>query len=83
MTLVYIMALFLVVSVAYSSWFEWVQMPKYRKSGLYPEEGKGTLEDVKRLKKLGERSLATRLYRQLTQTSLKEASRAVREMSTD
>jgi hypothetical protein len=64
-------------------WFEYVQMPKHRKSGVYPEEGKGTMEDVKRLKKQGHFELAVRLYRQLSNTDLRKADKYVRELPTE
>jgi xylose isomerase len=48
---------------------------RYR--GFYPPKGKGSNEDVKRLKEIGEKMLAMRLYLELHAVPLKEAKQAV------
>lgn len=48
---------------------------RYR--GEYPPEGKGSDEDVKRLKASGQRVFAVRLYRELHNSDLRDAKRAV------
>lgn len=48
---------------------------RYR--GFYPPKGEGNDEDVKRLKEIGEKMLAIRLYLELHAVPLKEAKRAI------
>jgi len=50
---------------------------KARREGRYPQEGKGTLDDVKRLVRSGDKILAIRLYREINKVGLKEAKDAV------
>lgn len=45
--------------------------------GLYPREGEGTDEDIRRLKASGEKVYAMRLFRELHGGTLGEAKRAV------
>jgi len=49
--------------------------------GLYPREGEGSDEDVRRLKQTGEKIYAMRLFRELHGGSLVEAKRAVEDMN--
>jgi ribosomal protein L7/L12 len=53
---------------------------KARREGLYPQEGKGTLDDVKRLVKSGQKILAVRLYREMYKVGLREAKDAVEKI---
>ncbi|HEX8463557.1 MAG TPA: hypothetical protein VF627_02980 [Abditibacterium sp.] len=51
---------------------------RYR--GLYPPQGQGSDEDVKRLKAAGENGLALQLYLELHAVPLKEAHRAFKAL---
>ena len=51
-----------------------------RRWGLYPEVGKGTMFDVRRLIIQGEKELAIRLYAEIFRISSKEAQKAVDEL---
>lgn len=55
---------------------------KLRRSGRYPERGKGTMADVERLLKMGSRVLAVRCYQEIHTCSLRQASEAVDALST-
>lgn len=52
----------------------------FRYRGLYPPKGEGSDEDVKRLKEIGEKGLALRLYLELHPMPLKEAHRAFKAL---
>ena len=51
-----------------------------RKKGLYPEKGKATMFDVRRLILMKETELAVRVYCEIFKTNRKEAQKAVEEM---
>lgn len=51
-----------------------------RRKGLYPEAGKGTMFDVRRLIIQGEKELAVRLYAEIFRTNNKEAQKAVEDL---
>ncbi len=51
-----------------------------RQQGIYPPEGQGTDEDVKRLAKAGHRIFSIRLYRQIHNVPLKQADEAVKRL---
>jgi ribosomal protein L7/L12 len=51
-----------------------------RVRGLYPEEGRATDDDVRRLLQAGEKIMAIRCYRELHQVGLKEAKDAVESL---
>ena len=51
-----------------------------RRNGLYPDKGKATLFDVRRLILKKEKSLAIRVYSEIYGTSFKKAKKAVEEI---
>lgn len=55
-------------------------MKRMRARGFFPEKGKETLDDVRKLAKIGEKSLAIYCYRLLSKASLKDATKAVNEL---
>jgi len=52
-----------------------------REIGIYPMEGQGTDEDVKKLVGLGHKILAIRLYREIHNVPLKQAVDAVKQLA--
>ncbi len=52
-----------------------------RALGLYPQPGKASDEDVRRLVRAGQQVLAVRLYREVHGSTLAEAKRAVEGMA--
>ena len=57
-----------------------LKLDALRWRGLYPREGEGSDEDVKRLVQAGEMLLAIRLHKQLHAVSLQETKRALDAM---
>ena len=51
-----------------------------RRKGFYPERGKATMFDVRRLIIEGEKNLAVRVYAGIFKTNHKEAKKAVEEL---
>lgn len=67
----------LLLSIAFGLREKLVVLPRLRREGILPEEGKATMEDVQRLVKMGRTTLAISVYRSLTGAGLKEAKEAV------
>jgi len=61
--------------------FSLFHLARLRRSGHYPERGKGTMADVEQLLKMGSHGLAVRCYREIHTCSLRQASEAVRVLS--
>ena len=51
-----------------------------RRKGIYPSRGKITLEDIKRLLQMGEKTLAIYAYREMYHLSLKQAKLEVEQL---
>lgn len=51
-----------------------------RQKGLYPQKGKATLFDVRRLLMNDQKEAAVRLYSEIFRTNAREARRAVEEL---
>ncbi len=74
---------FLVLGICFSIFMQgyWLlAIRQARRKGLYPEEGKATMFDVRRLILEGENELAIRVYCQIFGTNRKEARKAVEEL---
>lgn len=75
--------IFVIVFVAVMGWVivsSRRALDKARREGRYPQEGKGTLTDVQRLVRSGDKILAIRLYREINKVGLKEAKDAVEKL---
>ncbi len=59
-------------------WIWWINQARRR--GLYPDKGKATMFDVRRLLIEGEKPLAIRLYAQIFKTNYRQAKKAVDEL---
>lgn len=70
-----------VVGLVYvSGWRSGMNLSRARRSGMYPQPGKGSDRDVERLALQGEKILAIRLYRELHKTDLKTSRLRVEEI---
>ena len=67
---------FMIFSQSYWIWF----LNQARRRGLYPDPGKATLFDVKRLITKGEMLLAISVYQEIFGVSFKEAKKAVEDL---
>ncbi len=67
---------FLIFMRTYWIW----QLNQLRRRGLYPDKGKATLFDVRRLLINGEKEAALRVYCEIFGTSQKEAKKAVEDL---
>ena len=76
MGLVYVAAV-LATALTIGVLLAYVRVSRARREGLYPEQGKATMEDVKRLAFRGHVTLAISAYREIHRVSLKEAKSAV------
>ena len=72
-----IFAIFFII-LFYSRW-AWF-LGQARRKGLYPDVGKGTMFDVRRLIIQGEKELAVRLYGEIFRVNSKESQKAVEEL---
>ena len=82
MTAVYIflaLILSLCLAVFFYAKHVW-NLNQARRSGLYPERGKATMFDVRRLILKKEKYLAVRLYCEIFKTGFREAQKAVDEL---
>ena len=74
---------FVIVSMCFfvfsSSRWIW-SVNQARRKGLYPNKGKPTMFDVRRLIQAGHKDLAIRLYCQIFSTHFKEAKKAIEEL---
>jgi len=61
-----------------SRWMWSINQARLR--GIYPEKGKATMFDVRRLIQKGEKDLAVRLYCEIFLTNSKEAKIAIEEL---
>ncbi len=75
------LALFVVVLAVAVYLFSSRRVMVARRSGLLPEAGKATMADVERLVRENERILAIRCYREIHRCSLKDAKRAVNNLT--
>ena len=74
---------FLILSLCcgifFYAWHVW-NLNQARRSGLYPEKGRATMFDVRRLILKKEKYLAVRLYTEIFETNVKDAQKAVDEL---
>ncbi len=79
MTIVYV---FLVISIVLCLMLIGVrlQVAKARRSGIYPQKGEATMEDVKNLISSGNHLLALRAYREIHGVSLKQAKKEIERL---
>jgi hypothetical protein len=62
-------------------WWTGRRMSRARRAGIYPPPGRGSIEDVERLIRQGEKMLAIRLYREINDTDLKTSRQRVEEIT--
>ena len=67
---------FCILMQTYWIWF----INQARRKGLYPQRGKATMFDVRRLIIEGEKNLAIRIFAEIFKTSHKEAKKGVEEL---
>ena len=74
---------FIILSLCFCIFMQtyWIwSINQARRKGLYPERGKATMFDVRRLIIEGEKHLAVRVYAEIFKINHKEAKKAVEEL---
>ena len=67
--------------VSVFGWRNGLRLSRARRTGIYPQPGKGSDRDVERLVMQGEKMLAIRLYRELHKTELKTSRLRIEELA--